>query len=267
MSFENKKCIVTGGANGIGRYIAEEFIKAGALVYIIDADEKSGKLLEKKYDGKYFFFCGDLSEKKVLDAFAGEVLKRFGSIDCLVNNAALSRKGLLSDCSYEDFNYVMHVGVSAPYYLSLLFKNHLNGGAAIVNISSTRAFMSQADTESYSAAKGGIYALTHALSISLAGRVRVNSISPGWIETDVYGKMLPDYSEADKKQHPAGRVGVPADIADLVLYLCSEKAGFITGQDISVDGGMSKNMIYSGEGGWSFDPSPASEVVSEADRG
>lgn len=136
-------------------------------------------------------------------------------------------EGILSDCGYEDFSYVLRVGVTAPYMLAKLFREAFAPGASIINIASTRAFMSQADTESYSAAKGGISALTHALAASLTGRVRVNAISPGWIDTGAFQSWpsAPSYSEADRRQHPAGRVGKPEDIAAFALFLASGEAG------------------------------------------
>ena len=139
-------------------------------------------------------------------------------------------------------------GVTAPFYLAKPFQLYFSEGAAIVNISSSRDRMSQPQTESYTAAKGGISALTHALAVSLAGRVRVNSISPGWIDTDFI-----EYTGADAVQQPVHRVGNPMDIANMVLFLCSEKAGFITGENICIDGGMTKQMIYHGDYGWRFD--------------
>ncbi|MBQ1900789.1 MAG: SDR family oxidoreductase, partial [Erysipelotrichaceae bacterium] len=144
--------------------------------------------------------------------------------------------------------YALKVGVTAPFYLTKLFLPYFDEGAAIVNISSTRACMSQAQTESYTAAKGGISALTHALAVSLSGKVRVNSISPGWIDT-----AYTIYEGPDAYQQPSGRVGNPQDIADMVLYLCSDKASFIDGENINIDGGMSKLMIYHGDHGWSLD--------------
>jgi len=224
---------VTGGASGIGKSIVSEFIKAGARVCIIDKKENP-------------YFTGDLANEDTLLAFADKVISEHGRIDCLINNAMLS-KGGLNDCSYQDFNYVLRVGISAPYLLTKLFMEHFGPGASIVNISSSRDRMSQPNTESYSAAKGGIAALTHAMAVSLAGKVRVNSISPGWIDTDF--KL---YSGSDALQHPAGRVGHPLDIAHMVLYLCSEKAGFITGENICIDGGMTRQMIYHGDFGWTL---------------
>ncbi len=153
----------------------------------------------------------------------------------------------IDECSYEEFQYALSVGVTAPFYLTKLFVPHFLKGAAIVNISSSRDRMSQPQTESYTAAKGGIAALTHALAVSLAGKVRVNSISPGWIDTAYTVHEGPDAS-----QQPAGRVGNSLDIANMVLYLCSDKAGFITGENIYIDGGMTRQMIYHGDNGWTL---------------
>ncbi|MCL2574644.1 MAG: SDR family oxidoreductase [Defluviitaleaceae bacterium] len=239
--FKNKRAIVTGGANGIGRCIAENLLAAEVSVHVIDIDEKAGRNFER-------FFHGDIAEKAVLEEFVASITE---PVDFLVNNACIGRGGLLAPCSYEDFEYVQRVGVTAPYYLtSLLMQGgKLAQGAAIVNIASTRAMQSQADTEAYSAVKGGIVALTHAIAVSLAGRARVNAISPGWIDT-VNG----NFSGADHKQHPSGRIGIPQDIANMVMYLCdNEKSGFITGQNFVIDGGMSKLMVYHGDESWRFD--------------
>ena len=231
MDFNNKIAVVTGGAQGIGRCIVEEFRKAGATVCVID-----------KQPGDHF--VGDLANKEVLERFANEVIAKHGRVDYLVNNALPLMKGL-AECSYEEFQYALSVGVTAPFYLAKLFAPHFAEGAAIVNISSSRDRMSQPQTESYTAAKGGIAALTHALAVSLAGKVRVNSISPGWIDT-----QYTVYEGPDAVQQPAGRVGNPLDIANMVLYLCSDKAGFITGENICIDGGMTRQMIYHGDHGW-----------------
>jgi NAD(P)-dependent dehydrogenase (short-subunit alcohol dehydrogenase family) len=235
MDFNNKIAVVTGGAQGIGRCIAEEFRKAGATVCVID-----------KQPGDHF--VGDLADKEVLELFAKEVIAKHGRVDYLVNNALPLMKGL-AECSYEEFQYALSVGVTAPFYLAKLFAPHFAEGAAIVNISSSRDRMSQPQTESYTAAKGGIAALTHALAVSLARKVRVNSISPGWIDT-----QYTVYEGPDAVQQPAGRVGNPLDIANMVLYLCSDKAGFITGENICIDGGMTRQMIYHGDNGWRLSP-------------
>ena len=229
--FENKVAVVTGGAKGIGKAIAQEFRKAGAEVCVID-------LLPNDY------FVGDLADRAVLEEFARKVIAEHGHVDYLINNALPLMKGI-GECSYEEFNYALRVGVTAPFYLTKLFAPHFAPGAAVVNISSSRDRMSQPQTESYTAAKGGIAALTHALAVSLAGRVRVNSISPGWIDTD-----YTVYEGPDAIQQPVGRVGNPMDIAHMALFLCSDKAGFITGENICIDGGMTRQMIYHNDFGW-----------------
>ena len=230
-SFEHKVAVVTGGAQGIGRCIVEEFKKAGAQVCVID-----------KQEGHHF--VGDIANKETLERFANDVIGRYGCVDYLVNNALPLMKGI-DTCSFEEFQYAMSVGVTAPFYLAKLFAPHFADGAAIVNISSSRDRMSQPQTESYTAAKGGIAALTHALAVSMAGKVRVNSISPGWIDTN-----NTVYEGSDAKQQPVGRVGNPMDIANMVLFLCSEKTGFITGENICIDGGMTHQMIYHGDNDW-----------------
>ena len=231
--FENKVAVITGGAQGIGRCIADEFRKAGATVCVID-----------KQPGEWF--VGDLADKHVQEQFAQEVIAKHGRVDYLINNALPLMKGL-TECSYEEFQNALSVGVIAPFYLTKLFAPYFAQGASIVNISSSRDRMSQPQTESYTAAKGGIAALTHALAVSMAGKVRVNSISPGWIDT-----AYTAYEGADAIQQPAGRVGNPMDIANMVLYLCSDKAGFITGENICIDGGMTRQMIYHGDHGWTL---------------
>ena len=229
--FKGKVVVVTGGAQGIGRCCAECFEREGATVHVIDIK-----------DGPWF--VGDLSDKVTLERFAADVIAKSGRVDVLVNNAIPLFKGI-DECTYEEFAYAQAVGVVAPFYLAKLFKDHFAEGASIINISSSRDRMSQPQSESYTAAKGGVAALTHALAASFAGRVRVNSISPGWIDTA--GKT---YNGPDAAQHFAGRVGNPMDIANMVLYLVSDKAGFITGENICIDGGMTRNMIYHNDFGW-----------------
>ena len=232
--FTGKVVVVTGGAQGIGKCICEEFEKNGARVCMIDLRENP-------------YFVGDLSDQQTLERFAKKVISEHVKVDVLVNNALPLMKGI-SDCTYEEFAYALSVGVTAPFYLSKLFLPHFAEGASIINISSSRDRMSQQQTESYTAAKGGISALTHALAVSLAGRVRVNSISPGWIDTD-----YTVYDGPDALQQPAGRVGNPQDIAQAVLFLASDRAGFITGENLCIDGGMTKLMIYHGDHGWRLD--------------
>lgn len=235
MEYKDKVVIVTGGAQGIGKCIAEEFRKQEALVEVIDKQEGQDH------------FVGDLSNRYAIEEFTKLVIEKYGKVDFIVNNALPLMKGI-DECSYEEFEYALKVGVTAPFYMVKLLKDHLAEGASIVNISSSRDRMSQPQTESYTAAKGGIAALTHALAVSLAGKARVNSISPGWIDTDYQV-----YEGPDAYQQPAGRVGNPLDIANMVLFLCSEKAGFITGENICIDGGMTRQMIYHGDCGWKLE--------------
>ena len=235
MQFQDKVIVITGGAKGIGRCIAGQFKEEGAHVCVID-----------KAPGDHY--VGDIADRMVLEAFADSVIDTYGRVDVLVNNALPLMKGI-GECSYEEFSYALSVGITAPFYLTKLFVPYFSEGASVINISSSRDRMSQPQTESYTAAKGGIAALTHALSVSLAGKVRVNSVSPGWIETE--GRT---WDGPDAVQHPAGRVGKPDDIAHMVLFLCSDKAGFITGENICIDGGMTRQMIYHDDCGWKFEP-------------
>ena len=232
--FQDKIVAVTGGANGIGKCIAEEFRKNGAIVYVIDIAEGD-------------HFVGDIADKATLEQFADMILSAHGHVDILVNNALPIMRGI-DECTYEAFSYALAVGVTAPFYLSKLFAPHFPAGSSIINISSSRDRMSQPQTESYTAAKGGISALTHALAVSLGPKVRVNSISPGWIDT-----AYTVYEGPDALQQPAGRVGNPMDIANMVLFLCSDKAGFLTGENICIDGGMTRQMIYHGDHGWTLE--------------
>ena len=231
--FENKVVVITGGVHGIGLCTAEEFRKGGAHVCVIDWAAGD-------------HYVGDIGSKDDLEGFARTVIETYGRVDVLVNNAPPPMHGIDS-CSWEQFQNALTVGVTAPFYLCKLFAPYFSQGASVINISSSRDRMSQPQTESYTAAKGGIAALTHALAVSFAGKVRVNSVSPGWIDT-----AYTVYEGADAKQQPAGRVGNPLDIAHMVLFLASSKAGFITGENICIDGGQTKLMIYHGDHGWTL---------------
>ena len=234
METTHKVAVITGGAQGIGKAIVDAFRLQGVDVYVID-----------KQPGDWF--VGDVSDKSTLEEFASFVVSKSGHVDYLVNNALPIMRGI-DECSYEEFQYALAVGVTAPFYLTKLLMPYFVPGASVVNISSSRDRMSQPQTESYTAAKGGIAALTHAMAVSLAGKARVNSISPGWIDT-----TGSDITGPDATQQLVGRVGKPDDIASMVMYLCSDKAGFITGENICIDGGMTRQMIYHGEHGWSFE--------------
>lgn len=235
MDFTDKIVVVTGGAHGIGKAIAEDFASKGAKVVVIDIAQGD-------------HYIGDISDKAVLEAFVKDTIDKYGHVDYLINNALPIMRGI-DECTYEEFTYALAVGVTAPFYLAKLFNPYFAEGASIINIASSRDRMSQPQTESYTAAKGGIAALTHALAVSLSGRVRVNSISPGWIDTD-----YTVYEGPDAIQQPSGRVGHPKDISSMVLFLCSEQAGFINGENICIDGGMTKQMIYHGDCGWTYEP-------------
>ena len=231
MRFRDRVAVVTGGARGIGKAIADAFRAGGAAVYIIDSQPGD-------------WFVGDVGDRETLERFAARVIERAGRVDFVINNTPPPMRGI-DACGYDEFQHALTVGVTAPFYLTKLLMPHFAPGAAVVNLSSSRDRMSQPQTESYTAAKGGIAALTHALAVSLAGKVRVNSISPGWIDT-----AYTIYEGPDAEQQPVGRVGNPLDIANMVLYLCSDKAGFITGENICIDGGMTRQMIYHGDHGW-----------------
>jgi len=233
--FQDKVIVITGGANGIGKCIAEEFRKNGAHVCIIDCAAGD-------------HYVGDIADKATLEDFAQTVIQKYGRVDVLVNNAPPLFQGI-DACSYEQFQRSMAIGITAPFYLSKLFAPYFAPGSSIINISSSRDRMSQPQSESYTAAKGGISALTHALAVSFAGSVRVNSISPGWIDNQYTA-----YEGPDAIQQPAGRVGNPLDIANMVLFLASDKAGFITGENICIDGGQTRLMIYHGDHGWTLTP-------------
>ena len=232
-AFEGKTAVITGGAQGIGKAIADAFIREGAAVRIIDKQPGS-------------WFVGDVSDRDTLERFAKSVVAECGHVDILVNNALPLMKGI-DDCSWEEFSYALAVGVTAPFYLTKLFMPYFAPDASVINIASSRDRMSQPQTESYTAAKGGIAALAHAMAVSLAGKARVTSSPPGWIDTT--GSSI---AGADALQQPVGRVGKPEDIAEMALFLCSDKAGFITGENVCIDGGMTKLMIYHGEHGWEY---------------
>ncbi len=252
--FKDKTVIVTGGGQGIGRVVARAFAAEGANVVIADIDEEAGLENQKYMKGlgyEAYFIKTDVSDSASVQAMVNETLEKYKGIHVLINNAAVSGFGNIFEISTEEWDKAIGVNLSGMYYCSKFCAPVMRdqGCGNIINMASTRAFMSEPDTEPYSASKGGIIALTHSLAISLGQYgIRVNSISPGWIDVSSWKKssqakqdML---SEQDHRQHPAGRVGIPDDIAQVCLFLASDKAGFITGENLTVDGGMTKKMIY-----------------------
>ena len=244
---KNKVCVITGASNGIGKETALLFAEKGCDIAFIDKDNENGNKLciqIKSLGSECLFINDNIDNEKSIKSFTDKVIEKFGNIDYLINNACYSNKGLLSSCSYDDFLEILKIGAAAPYEITKNFINHFNEKSCIINIASTRAFMSQKDSESYSAAKGAIIALTHAMAVSLSHKVRVNSISHGWINTDENAK----FSSEDILQHPSAKVGNTYDIASTAWFICNND--FINAENITVDGGMTKLMIYHNDEGW-----------------
>ncbi|MCB0560520.1 MAG: SDR family oxidoreductase [Lewinellaceae bacterium] len=245
---EKRVVIITGGAQGIGKVTAARLAAGGWQVVIIDKDVDAGVEVAAAVEGLRFFH-GDVSRLESVQEAIHEGVSQFGRIDGLVNNAGLGISKPITELSLEEWNRVIGTNLTGAFLFSKYCAPHLKDRqGAIVNIASTRAYMSEPNTEAYSASKGGLLAFTHALAMSLAPEVRVNSISPGWIDVTAHQKSSEreekTWSREDHEQHPAGRIGLPEDIAEMVAYLLSEKAGFITGQDFVIDGGMTRRMIY-----------------------
>ncbi len=248
---KDKVAIITGGAQGIGKAIARRFLNEDVAVVIADNDAEAGKETVAEYaeTGELRFFETDVSDETQVRRLVRETLKAFGGIDVLVNNAAVARGTPVTDLTLGDWNTVLAVNLTGPFLCAKHMAPHLKQHrGAIINIASTRAVMSEPGTEAYSASKGGLVALTHALAASLGPEIRVNCISPGWIETESWRKKsarrVPPLSEADHAQHLSGRVGRPEDVAALASFLAFGESGFITGSNFMIDGGMTRKMIY-----------------------
>ena len=234
--YSQKAALVTGGARGIGKAVAELLLERGYRVAVCDV-KPSGDLA----GGLAFIRC-DVSREASVRACIGQVAQRFGRLDALVNNAGIASppNGPVAKLALAEWNRRIGTNLTSVFLTAKHAAAHLRRArGAIVNIASTRALQSEPDTEAYAAAKGGMVALTHALAVSLGPDVRVNCVSPGWIDT---GKSK--LRRVDHDQHPAGRVGRVQDIAEMVSFLLSERAGFTTGANFVVDGGMTRKMIY-----------------------
>jgi NAD(P)-dependent dehydrogenase (short-subunit alcohol dehydrogenase family) len=249
-TFENnlkfmKTAIITGGAKGIGKKIAYTLMDNNIQPIVLDIDDEAGL----KLDNGIFFIKADMSIELQIENAIKNIILKFGKIDFLINNVGIGIFKPILQLTTKEWNKVIATNLTSIFLCSKFCESELRKSRGqIINIASTRALMSEPNTEAYSASKGGVIALTHALAISLGPDVKVNCISPGWIEINDYKKVsqrsISVPSEADHKQHPAGRVGKPEDIANFVLYLLQQDDSFITGQNFTIDGGMTKKMIY-----------------------
>ncbi len=264
-----KVALVTGAGQGIGKAIAQRMLRDGWAVLIAEIDEEAGRETVEEYQalGPLRFQRTNVADEYQVRAAVEAALATFGRLDALINNAGIGHTVPLAELTLADWNHVLGVNLSGAFLCAKHAAPHLRKTrGAIVNIASTRAFMSEPNTEAYAASKGGLVALTHALAASLGPEVRVNCVSPGWIDVSAWKKKRvadgnearaarqgrrgcgfarqATLSEADHAQHLAGRVGRPGDVAACVAYLVSEEAGFVTGANFMLDGGMTRKMIY-----------------------
>lgn len=244
-----KTALVTGGAQGIGRAISLHLVAKGWQVAVGDLDAEAVADIAGLAPAIHASEL-DVADEAAVSRWVANAHQRFGRIDALINNAGfMSPRVPVETLDLATWNRVIGVNLTGAFLCAKYAVPHLKKTrGAIVNIASTRALQSEANTEPYSASKGGIVALTHALAVSLSGTVRVNCISPGWIDTSAWQKTshahAPQLSSEDHAQHPAGRVGTPEDIASAVAFLLGDEAGFITGANLVIDGGMTRKMIY-----------------------
>jgi NAD(P)-dependent dehydrogenase (short-subunit alcohol dehydrogenase family) len=248
---KRKTAVITGGGQGIGKITAKELIKENFQVAILENDQEAGEETSREIDlpGQFLFLETDISNEGMVKDSIRKIIKNFDSVDVLINNAAIAIDKPLEQLSLAEWERVIQTNLTGAFLSTKYAIPHLKKSrGSIINICSTRAFMSEPDTEAYSASKGGIFALTHALAMSLGPDIRVNCISPGWIDVNPYKKSnnrkKTKLSLEDHSQHPAGRVGKPKDIASAIRFLIDDRNGFITGQNFIIDGGMTRKMIY-----------------------
>ncbi|OMP66204.1 SDR family oxidoreductase [Domibacillus epiphyticus] len=242
--FSGKTVIVTGGANGIGKAIAAAFARDGAYTVILDVNEEAGSLATENWNShgwKTAFYQADAGDEEEIKKVFQDVAKQRKQIDILINNAGVSSFMSIWDVTKKDWDKIMTTNAASVFFCSREAARYMPSGSAIVNLCSTRQSMSEPNTELYAASKGAIFSLTHSLAVTLGEKgIRVNSISPGWIETGDEDSLRPE----DHRQHPAGRVGKPEDVAKACLYLADPHNSFVTGENIVIDGGMTRKMIY-----------------------
>ena len=241
----SKRVFITGGAEGIGKAIVEAFCLSGDQVAFCDINETAGQETAKATGS--IFHKVDVSDKDALESCIQRILSEWNDIDIIVNNVGISQFSSITETSVEDFDKILSINLRPVFITSRLLAIHRkeqsspNPYGRIINICSTRYLMSEPGSEGYAASKGGIYSLTHALALSLSEwNITVNSIAPGWIQTHDYDQLQPE----DHSQHPSRREGKPEDIARMCLFLCEENNDFINGENITIDGGMTKKMIY-----------------------
>lgn len=240
-----KKVFITGGADGIGKAIVEAFCNLNYQVAFCDKNETKGQQTAQATGAQ--FYPLDISDKDALELCLQNIFKEWGDIDIIINNAGISEFSPITETSIETFDKILSVNLRPVFITSHALavhrksQNSTNTYGRIINLCSTRYLMSEPGSEGYAASKGGIYSLTHALALSLAEQhITVNSISPGWIQNSNYDELRPE----DHAQHPSRRVGRPEDIARMCLFLCQKENDFINGENITIDGGMTKKMIY-----------------------
>ena len=251
MNARGKVAVVTGGGQGIGKATTKALIENGYAVVIAEVDREAGAETARHYSsrGLVRFIHTDIADEVAVKSMIRDTIRHLKRVDLLVNNAAISVNKPLASLSLPEWNRVIGVNLTGAFLCAKHAAPHLKRTeGSIINIASTRALMSEPDTAAYSASKGGITALTHSLALSLGPHIRVNCISPGWVDTSGWKKKRAvskdRLSAADQSQHPCGRVGKPEDISSLILYLASPASAFITGANFVVDGGMTRKMIY-----------------------